>query len=664
MIHRSEMCYGLHFDLHPGENDVNLGADVSEENIRQLIETVRPEYITYDCKGHRGYAGFPTQVGIPAPNLRQDSLAIWREVTQAYDIPLAVHYSGVQDWAEVRKHPEWGVQNLEGKTDGITTSTFGEYVDKLLIPQLKEIIDRYHINGVWLDGECWGAQLDYSPMAVKAWKENTGDDFPPTERDDPRYEAFMNFNRKNFEAYVAHWVDEMHRYKPDLDCCSNWIYSALMPEPKTVNVDVLSGDFDPFLSVDRARTECRYLQNTGHPWELLSWGFDVIKDQGSCIKMPAQLKQEAAIVMMHGGGLLNYFQPTRGGYINQEIIETAAEISQFCKERKESCFRSTPVPQVAVLYPTRDHLNVRSECVYNWGSHRLNEVEGVLHAMLESQYSCDVMAEHQLMDKMERYPYVIVPECSVLPQEFVEKAVSYVQNGGSLFLTGPKCARLFESYLGVETGESRKVRTSMTTVTGRKIAANGEWAVPRLTTAVPLIYRYEGQKELADPAFLDVRDEGVSEVTRRYTTKFPAITVNRLGKGKIAAAFGDLATLYFENHHPFIRDIYRSVALELFPNPALRVQSPYTLDVSLRHTVRGELSVHLMNTTNMPDGDRRSFTDYIPEIAGITVSVKTDARPGSITLEPEKKELAFTYENGTATFTVPSFHIHSVAVIR
>ena len=117
--------------------------------------------------------------------------------------------------------------------------------------------------------------------------------FPPTDKNDPRFEDYKNFNRRNFEKYLCHWTEEMHKYKADLDCCSNWSYTTMMPKPKVAQVDMISGDFDPFLSVDRARTECRYLQNTGLPWELQSWAFDCIKDQDECAKMPAQIKQEA-----------------------------------------------------------------------------------------------------------------------------------------------------------------------------------------------------------------------------------------------------------------------------------------------------------------------------------------------------------------------------------
>ena len=81
-VPRSQGYFGLHFDLHPGQQDTVLGADVAEENVRRLLRRVRPDFVQYDCKGHAGYTGYPAQVGWPSPGIVKDSLAIWRKVTR------------------------------------------------------------------------------------------------------------------------------------------------------------------------------------------------------------------------------------------------------------------------------------------------------------------------------------------------------------------------------------------------------------------------------------------------------------------------------------------------------------------------------------------------------------------------------------------------------
>ena len=135
---RADAFFGLHFDLHPGEHDTALGADTTEENVARLLERVRPDYVQYDCKGHRGYTGYPTKVGWASPGIVNDSLAIWRKVTAERGVGLFIHYSGVLDQLAVEQHPEWAAVDAEGNRDPRATSTFGPYVDELMIPQIRE----------------------------------------------------------------------------------------------------------------------------------------------------------------------------------------------------------------------------------------------------------------------------------------------------------------------------------------------------------------------------------------------------------------------------------------------------------------------------------------------------------------------------------------------
>jgi len=106
--------FGLHFDLHAGLGDMALGADLTEEHLIRERGKVRLDFVQCDCKGHPGYASYPTHVGTPAPHIIHDSLRIWRNATRMLGIPLIVHYSGIWDQAALLAHPEWGRKNAAG----------------------------------------------------------------------------------------------------------------------------------------------------------------------------------------------------------------------------------------------------------------------------------------------------------------------------------------------------------------------------------------------------------------------------------------------------------------------------------------------------------------------------------------------------------------------
>ncbi len=298
---RKDAFFGLHFDLHPHKADTVLGADASEENILALLDRVRPDYIQWDCKGHAGYTGYPTRVGWPSPGIVKDSLRIVRDATRKRGVGLFVHYSGVWDVVAGEHHPDWLRVKPDGEPDPNANSTFGPYVDKLLIPQLIEAIQMYDLDGAWVDGECWGAQLDYGPAAMAAWKTETGYDDAPKDRSDPRWLQWKTFHRERFEKYLCHWVDAVHQACPDAQLTSNWMYTTFAPKPVVAKLDFLSGDYAPTQSVDRARVEARYLASTGMPWDLMAWGFNNGHQLGSSLKSPEQMQQEAGVVLMQGG---------------------------------------------------------------------------------------------------------------------------------------------------------------------------------------------------------------------------------------------------------------------------------------------------------------------------------------------------------------------------
>jgi hypothetical protein len=143
-----------------------------------------------------------------------------------------------------------------------------------------------------------------------------------------------------------------------------------------------------------------------------------------------------------------------------------------------------------------------------------------------------------------------------------------------------------------------------------------------------------------------------------------AATINVFGKGKVGAVYGPVASIYFRSHHPWLREFIGKLAGQLFSDPAVRVEGPYCLDVSLRRTRDGKLSVHLLNTANMPLPDRYSFTDFVPPLEGIRLTVKTAARPKSVTWVPDGGALDWSWVDGHLTMTVPRLKIHGVVVIE
>ncbi len=455
-VARNESYFGIHFDLHPNKSDTELGRDVSEKNIREFLQRVRPDFIQYDCVGVPGYSGYPTKIGWPAPGIVKDSLAVWRDVTREEGVALLIHYCVLWNQTAVEHHPDWAALNAQGQPEKEILSIFSPFADQLLIPQLKEAATLYDLDGAWLDADAWIARLDYSPAALAEWKRQTGAETAPKSRAEPRWAEWKMFHRREFEKYLCRYVEALHAHSPKFQSGCNWMYSLLAGVwPVGSSVDYLSGDYAQHNSTIEARAEARYFASNGKPWDLLAWGFN---KHG--LKCATQLKQEAAATIMQGGGWGIYYTPTRAGHIPEQITATAGEVADFCRARQAISFHSTTVPQVALLQSAETYWDEADGAAF--GRPGCREVtKGALDALLELHYSVDILSEHQILPRLHEFPVVVIPDAYKLTDDFRQQLLKYVDDGGSLVFLGAHCAKLFEKELGVQFAGGPNLRVTL-----------------------------------------------------------------------------------------------------------------------------------------------------------------------------------------------------------
>jgi hypothetical protein len=55
--------------------------------------------------------------------------------------------------------------------------------------------------------------------------------------------------------------------------------------------------------------------------------------------------------------------------------------------------------------------------------------------------------------------------------------------------------------------------------------------------------------------------------------------------------------------------------------------------------------------------------DQVPPLENVPVSIRTIAKPMKILLQPEGKEIDFTFEHGIVSTVIPKIEIHSILEI-
>ncbi|HEY5510342.1 MAG TPA: alpha-L-fucosidase [Prolixibacteraceae bacterium] len=643
-VDRAHSYFGLHFDFHAGPDCKEVGKNVNDTMVNDLIDKVMPDFIQVDCKGHPGYTSYPTKVGNPVPGFVKDQLRIWRDVTASRGVSLYMHYSGVWDSRAIELHPNWAAIGADGVPSKNNTSVFGNYADSLLIPQLKELSSVYGVDGVWVDGDCWAHQSDYSPRTLELFTRKTGITNIPRKSGDPGWKEFLQFNRDGFKEYVTKYVNALHAFNPKFQVASNWAFSTLIPEKVSIPVDFISGDFSPLNSMNSARSEARFIRNQGKPWDLMAWGFSWIgSEEGTqCVKSAPQIERELATVISLGGGVQIYLQQKRDGSIHNWMIPMLAEAAKFCRKRQPWCQNVTGVPQIGLILST-DALYAKTNRLFGGFDRELTPLKGIMQNLLASQYVVDIVAEHHLND-IDKYPLLIYPEWETITPEFKKKLLDYVANGGKLLLVGPNSSSLFRDVLKITVKSAPEIKNN-----GLEY---NHWIAESMSLSQGVIPG-EGVRSFGK-YYQAISMDGPSEI---------AATITPYGKGMIAATHLELGKAYVNRSAPVHRDFLAALVKELFPEPLVQVQGSHYVDVTLNKK-NNILILNLINAAGPHDNEKVMVHDDIPPVGPLQVNIRVKAKPQKVTLQPENKQLLFTYRGGSIQCTVPSLKIHEMVVVE
>ena len=645
-MEKHERYFGLHFDYHANESTMDIGKNFDENILEKIIKEVKPDFIQCDTKGHPGLTSYCTNVGYRAPHIVNDLLKKWRDVTKKYNIPLYSHYSGIWDKKATSSHPEWAEVLEDGSiTDRV--STFSNYLDELMLPELKELILDYKMDGAWVDGDCWALFVDYSEAAKKAFKNKYHKEAPKVKEEG--YREYLAFLKQGFFDYVAKYVDYAHSINKDFMITSNWLNTGWVPD--NINItDYISGDLSATNSVDSARFGGRLMAMFDRNWDMMSWGISFPVHHS---KSALQLKQEAACSLAIGGGFQIYnMQDPTNVVIEPKAISTWAEVSDFVHKRKEYCYGGEFVPDLGLLYSVSSYYEsidvvFNRECAFN------EEFNGTLLALLDQSASVNVISEEKIAaETLKKYPRFAVGNVLTLPENVINLLLEYTSNGGVLILIGADTMKVFESYLNLEV-ELYKENNPIYFLEGEHsfLEMRDSFAFIKnknLETIVP-IYKgiVEGDFYCTNPPPTILRSK----------EEHPGLAKLKYGKGAILFAPMNLGRLYLNERTLEEEHFFNQIVLNT--NRQLIEHNHHSeMDVVYRKK-DGRTFLHLINLLGSHRVNTITTFDRIPAVNDLNINIKSDLKPSAIYSQPNNEQVTFAYDETQKKILI---HLDSVDV--
>ena len=678
--------FGLHYDLHANPKDTEIGQRATPQNLVPMFERVGADFVQTDSKGHPGYTSWYSKLpdASVCPGLKKDALEGWRAATRELGLPLTCHYSGLFDEAIGTKHPEWGMIDRDGRPIRVGHPMAGEteeafpqkmcprspYLEEFMLPQLFEMIDRYDIDGLWVDGEVWAVEPCYCERCRQAFREAEGT-APPTESTDPSWASWFAFTRKGFEDYVTRYCEAVRAHKPEVLVCSNYLQTFRNPGEPRVPTDWISHDKWVF-GLDDVRCEVRFVSTRRKPWDVMLWSFYWGNSMGGdpasppVFKSVQHLQQEAASVLALGGNLQVYDNSDnlRDGQLVPWRMERVRQVGRFAKARRTLCQDTETIPQVVVL-----HSEVHTYAHPGGGNLMYGidtaPVQGAVSSLLSNLYGVDIMDEWALEQCLRDFPVVVAPEQDCMSDDMVSQLKDYVESGGRLLVSGAAALERFGAkFLGVTRGGVEEDASyHLPAADGSFVAHSKTWQLLNPSTAREL-------GRLGTTPLLDARLQ-----------PHPAATLNRVGQGAVAYIPCDIFRFFRRHRHPLACAFIGEVVGALAGRLAIRVSGPAGVDVVLRRQGKKSL-VHLINTTGGAPNRPHDGIEGIPAIAPIEaeiydevlpvgpikVKIQVKKKPKRVGLAFEKGTLKWKYragqKGGQVTARIEQVHIHAALVIE
>jgi len=645
MKRRTESFFGLHFDFHARETTKNIGKTFKYEWIDELLETVKPDFVQCDTKGHPGITSYPSAYGTSAPEMKIDILKAWRELTKKHDVALYAHYSGVYDEEAAKNHPDWAVVDKNGVVDKDHMSVFGPYVDEKLLPQLKELAGVYELDGAWVDGECWGCRLDFSEHAQKAFEEKYQKKVDYKKDKD----TYLEFCRDGYWAYVTHYMAEMKKAYPDFQITSNWAMSSYSPYIyKDYPFTFLSGDLTWIDAIDNgARFETRFISQNGLPWDIMSWSFVHFSEDCTprmrMYKPAIQIKQEVSHTLAFGGGVQLYFmQSPESGIANRDVLKVSKEVSDFCRKRERFCWRKEIVKEVGILFSSKEYYNEIDEVMFTARKEYMEDFRFVNNALLDNSYSTtfSIVEKNKNLDG---YKTVVLTNTDLMYPEEIGRLISYSKNGGNLLVIGERSSRLFAQVLGIKA----TFRDS-----GRFIIENGERFI-----------ECEKRLCLLDPLAFDRIVKGFYDYEGYYDENadyFAAIAEKKLGSGNITFIPFELGNAYANRKSVVLRDFLKEA---VHVSPMAEIRNTHLVDVVITKD-EDKKYIHIINNGGRHSSPTPTLFDEIPPLYDLQISIECEQKPQAVLAQPEGVEIPFTYANGKIQLQLKKLEIYTILEIE
>lgn len=404
------MKRAIHLDFHTMPGIYNFGENWDAKAFASMLKEARVEYVNAFAKCNLGFAYYPTQIGVPYPNMQGDMFGDLLRECHKRNIGVSAYINVGMDHEQARLHRDWCILNKDGQAIyGDRTANFfrdmcykGGYRDYIL-GITREVMENYDADGLFCD--CMGLQVCYGNECLEEIKRNGLDPLEDRNVINHSKEVLIDISREikrivGNERYlylngIPYWAVKDLDTHIEIECLpSGWSYDFFGPQvayarniQKTVvymtgRFQISWGDFGGFKGKASLENDI---------WDALSNGVDV--------------------------SIGDHMHPAEN--LEPEIYKVVGEIYDDVEKLEPWTEGANYIADIGILTGSDGYL----EDIYKGAARMLGELK----------YSFDIVNEW--MD-LSRYKVLILPDEMTVTPALKQKLEEHLREGKGILSSG------------------------------------------------------------------------------------------------------------------------------------------------------------------------------------------------------------------------------------
>ncbi|MRN57286.1 alpha-amylase family protein [Paenibacillus monticola] len=651
----------IHLDFHTSEAIEDVGSHFSKQQFQEMLKVGHVDSITVFAKCHHGWAYHPTTANAQHPHLSFDLLGAQIEAAHEIGVKTPVYLSAGLDEKLARKFPLWLIRDPHEQISWVSDfmrpgyhqfCMNTPYLD-VLSAQVQEVVTHYNADGIFLD--IVGVCECYCQYCVAEIRKRGSD---PRNREDMKAlweETYFNYTQKINETVHAikpglpifHNSSHVDRGRRDLARVNTHLELESLP----------TGGW----GYDHFPLSARYAQTLGMDFLGMTGKFHTSWGEFGGYKHPNALRYEAALSLANGArcSIGDQLHPT--GFMDPATYALIGEAYREVEAKEEWCQNTTAIADIALL-----SLEAAGHAPGSKPLEGDNHSDtGAVRILLEGHYLFDVVDTEADWDK---YKVIILPDAILITGSLQTKLAAFLAKGGKLLATGRSGLSPDGTCFALDFGAERQGVSPF-----KPSYFKPAFELPSLHTSSFVIYA-EGQNISLKPGSKQLGSRENPYFNRDLFTfcshQHTPSDLQDAGPGMTEGPDGIyLAWNMFEDYAlkgslP-VKEIVVYALDRLLGQKSLLTNLPAQGITTLQvQSTDSRWINHLLYASPVRRGQNIEVIEDLPALTDIMITLSATDPVREVYLAPQRTPLPFQQENGTVSYTVPSWICHQMVVLQ